>query len=107
MDSGLGIRLTSSKNGPIFDSWIPPPASKQSFFVTNEQGEDVDVGGEKSKEFEFALMRPKMVWGTGNNSNVERFAKGLFTAEKWNWVTEPEGNGRSGQPNIPRPAMPR
>lgn len=104
MDSGLGIRLTSSKNGPVFDSWIPPPTSIQSFYVSNEQGEDIDVAGEKPKEFQFALVRPKVVWGTGNNSNVERSAKGLFTAEKWNWVTEPEGNGRS---DIPRPAMPR
>jgi hypothetical protein len=104
MDSGLGIRLTKSKSGPIFDSWIPPSTSKRSFYVGDGKGEDIDVAGEKTKEFQFALVRPKLVWGAGNNSNVERSAKGLFTAEKWNWVTEPEGNSSSGQlKNIPRP----
>jgi hypothetical protein len=104
MDGGLGIRLISSNNGPVFDSWIPPPTSKQPFYVADEKGEDIDVACGKTKEFQFALVRPKMVWGTGHNSNAERSAKGLFTAEKWNWVTEPEGNGRSGQPKyIPRP----
>jgi hypothetical protein len=65
--------------------------------VTDEKGEDVDVAGGSPKEFQFALVRPKMVWGTGNNSNVERSAKGLFTAEKWDWVTEPESSGKTGQ----------
>ncbi|PMD21832.1 hypothetical protein NA56DRAFT_624790 [Hyaloscypha hepaticicola] len=94
IDSGLGIRITASKNGPVFDSWIPPPTPKKSFYVANERGEDVDVAGENPKEFQFALVRPKMVW-TGNNSNVERSAKGLFTAEIWDWVTEPESIGKS------------
>jgi hypothetical protein len=97
IDSGLGIRLTASKNGPVFDSWIPPPAPKQSFYVADEKGEDVDIAGGSHKEFQFALVRPKMVWGTGNNSNVERSAKGLFTAERWDWITEPESSGKSGQ----------
>ncbi len=104
MDNGLGIRLTSTKKGPVFDSWIPPLASKQSFYIANEKGEDIDVAGEKLKEFQFALVRPKMVWSTGNISNVEKSAKSLFTAEKWNWVTEPEGSSRIGQPkHNPRP----
>lgn len=92
----MGIRLTASENGPAFDSWIPPSNLQQSFYVANGKGEDVDITGESPKEFQFALVRPKIVWGTGNNSNVERSAKGLFTAEKWDWVTEPENSGKSG-----------
>lgn len=109
IDSGLGIRLTPSENGPVFDSWIPPQTHKKSFYVTDEKGEDVDVAGGTPNEFQFALLRPKMVWGTGNNSNAERSAKGLFTAEKWDWVTEPESGGTSGQfercPRSPEPLL--
>ncbi|KAN0098524.1 hypothetical protein V8E51_014187 [Hyaloscypha variabilis] len=94
--TGLGIRLTPSKNGPVFDSWVPQSTPKKSFYVADEKGQDVDVAGSSSKEFQFALVRSKMVWATGNNSNMEKSAKALFTAEKWDWVTEPESNSKSG-----------
>jgi len=81
--TGLGIRLSASKNGPVFDSWIPQSTPKKFFYVADDKGDDVDVAGGSPREFQFALVRPKMVWATGNNSNVDRSAKGLFTAEKW------------------------
>ncbi|KUJ21830.1 uncharacterized protein LY89DRAFT_681223 [Mollisia scopiformis] len=91
IDTGLGIKLNRSKTGPAFESWIPSTSvpRKKSFWVSGKDGEDVDVGGYKAKEFEFVPSRSKTTLGGGGRS-VERTPKGLFTAEKWNWVNEPE-----------------
>ncbi|KAF8866882.1 hypothetical protein BDZ45DRAFT_734910 [Acephala macrosclerotiorum] len=89
IDTGLGIKLNRSKTGLSFDSWIPsiPVSSKKSFWVGGKDGEDVDVGGDKPKQFEFGPSRSKTMLG-GTGGNVERTPKGLFTAESWNWVTQ-------------------
>jgi len=91
IDTGLGIKLNRSKIGPTFDSWIPsaPVSSKKSFWVSGKDGEDVDIGGYKPKQFDFGPSRSKAMLG-GASGNVERTPKGLFTAEKWNWVTDLE-----------------
>lgn len=76
IDTGLGIKLSRSKTGgPLFESWVSPQSSdaKKPVWVGNGD-EDVDVTGEKLKLFDY---------GRGDRS-----PKGLFTAEKWNWVIE-------------------
>ncbi len=107
IDTGLGIKLTKSKIGPAYESWISAESeagtSRKSFWVGGEDGEDIDVAGGKPKQFDFALVRPKLVWGSTEAEVVERSPRGLFTAEKWNWITESEGIGRLGLPKyIPR-----
>ncbi|KAL2075709.1 hypothetical protein VTL71DRAFT_652 [Oculimacula yallundae] len=96
IDTGLGIRLSRSQTGgPVFESWIPPPipnksSTKKAVWVGNGE-EDVNVAAGKIKQFEFAQGRPRMM-GSGGAESVERTPRGLFTAESWNWVTEPETN---------------
>jgi len=97
MDTGLGIKLIRTKTGPVYESWLPTEeeqakqsSSKKSFWVGGSDGEDVDVAGEKPRQFDFASVRPKTGLGKDENS-VERSPRGLFTAEKWNWLVEPNG----------------
>ncbi|CZS97322.1 hypothetical protein WAI453_008543 [Rhynchosporium graminicola] len=96
IDTGLGIRLLRSQNGgPIFESWIPGQTPnwssvKKAVWVGNGE-DDVNVAAEKLKQFEFGQGRPKMM-RSSSTETVERTPRGLFTAEKWNWVTEPETN---------------
>ncbi len=91
IDTGLGIKLNRSKAGPAYDSWIPPApvSTKKSFWVIGKDGEDIDVGGDKPKQFDFGPSRSTTMLG-GSHGKVERSPKGLFTAERWNWVTEPD-----------------
>lgn len=100
IDTGLGIRLSRSKTGgPLFESWIPqqpPSGTKKAVWVGNGE-DDVDVAGETPKQFNFGQARPKMALGSRPGENgVERSPRGLFTAEKWSWVTESEFNNRAG-----------
>lgn len=95
IDTGLGIRLSRSKTGgPVFESWIPAkPAScstaKKAVWVGNGE-DDVNVATAKLKQFDFGQVKPKMMWSSNADAGVERTPRGLFTAEKWNWITEPE-----------------
>lgn len=93
MDTGLGIKLARSSTGPSFESWIPVEAHsyKRSFWVGTGEGEDVDTSN-KAKVFHFSQARPRTAFGTAGGG--EKFSKALFLAEKWNWVTEAEGNAR-------------
>ncbi|KAH7342839.1 hypothetical protein BKA65DRAFT_595886 [Rhexocercosporidium sp. MPI-PUGE-AT-0058] len=95
IDTGLGIRLSRSKTGgPVFESWIPAQptsrsSAKKAVWVGN--GEDyVNVAAGKPKQFDFGHARPRMLGSGNTDGGVERTPRGLFTAEKWNWVTESE-----------------
>jgi len=97
IDIGLGVKLTRTKNGPVYESWMPTDdelskqsSSRKSFWVGGSDGEDVDVAGEKPRHFDFASARPKAGLSRDDTS-VERSPRGLFTAEKWNWLVEPNG----------------
>lgn len=94
MDTGLGIKLARSSTGPPFESWIPveAPSQKRSFWVGTGEGEDLDTSG-KAKVFHFSQARPRAALGSAGGA--EKFSKALFLAEKWDWVTEAEGNARS------------
>lgn len=104
IDTGLGIRLSRSKTGgPVFESWIPAQSLSSSRSSAKKAvwvgigDEDVNVAAVKLQQFEFAQGRPKML-GSRGIEGVERTPRGLFTAEKWNWVTEPETtSGRNGK----------
>lgn len=87
LDGGAGVRLIPGRNGQgsVLDSWIEDEereGEKKSFWVG---GEDV---GEKGKVFDYATARRG---GNDGNGEVAK-AKALFTAKKWNWVTEASGD---------------
>ncbi|KAK6584960.1 hypothetical protein PZA11_003184 [Diplocarpon coronariae] len=99
IDTGVGIRLSRSKTGgPLFESWIPPQlpsSSKKAVWVGNDN-EEVDVSAEIPKQFNFGQVHSRSVLGrNAGGSDVGRSPRGLFTAEKWNWVTEQEANPRT------------
>ncbi len=98
IDTGLGIKLTRSKTGSAFESWIRAvePAKnnhKRAWVGNGDPTMNADGKGSK-RTFDFASVRPKMAWGSTSGDN---FSKELFTAEEWNWVTEAEGSERLGK----------
>jgi hypothetical protein len=68
----VGIKLARSTTGPSFESWIP--------------------GKGNGKQFQFSQAKPRAALGSAGGA--EKTSKTLFLAEKWNWVTEPEGTPR-------------
>jgi len=97
IDTGLGVKLTRTKAGPVYESWMPTNEElagrsndRKSFWVGGSDGEDVDVAGERPRTFDFASVRQKI--GLGRDElGLERSPRILFTAEKWNWLVEPSG----------------
>jgi hypothetical protein len=106
MDTGVGIKLARSTTGPSFESWIPAqtPTLKRPFWVGTGEGEDVDISGKgNGKQFQFSQAKPRAALGSAGGA--EKTSKTLFLAEKWNWVTEPEGTPRpskwlANMPNV-------
>ncbi|KAI9051427.1 hypothetical protein LZ554_004473 [Drepanopeziza brunnea f. sp. 'monogermtubi'] len=95
IDTGLGIRLSRSKSGgPLFESWIPPQEVKKKAVWVGSENEEVDVAGEKPKVWNFGLQG-RVNMGLGAGGEVDRSPRGLFTSEKWNWVTEQDSNPRA------------
>lgn len=81
IDSGAGIRLTTSKigNNTSHESWIiNKPSEKKSFWVGSQ-----DVT-EPKRTFELAKAR------NGSFGDLEErvMAKSLFTADGWNWLLD-------------------
>lgn len=97
MEIGIGVKFGRSRGDWTNNAWRETRKSrseKQAFWVTNEDGEQVDVGGEKTRSFNFAMVNPRATWGI-NDIGGERSARSLFTAEKWNWIREPEDNEKA------------
>jgi len=101
IDTGLGLKLIRSKSGPSFDSWATPVKTNgnghKKAWVGNGNVNAVDIDEKEKggkKDFNFASVKPKMMWG---GTSGEGYAKELFIAEKWNWITEQESGARLGQ----------
>ena len=89
---GLGVKLVRSKTGASFESWIPEGTQKpKQFWVGAGKGEDVDVSGNGKN---FSLAKADTIAVHSSSAAAEKATKDLFTADKWNWITEPEGNAR-------------
>jgi hypothetical protein len=93
IEAGVGVRFGRKKGDWLQDAWsLKPLANNESnrkpFYVGTGHGELVDVSGEEAKLFDFARIPPKGTWALGNGLGIERAAKGLFTAERWNWIKE-------------------
>jgi hypothetical protein len=98
IDSGIGVKLKHWDAGPSYDSWKPSVKAEKSVWIGNGDGEDVDITGRKPKEFDFALVKQRMGWGSGVDATVEREC---FTAEKWNWMTEIQSTTKTvGEDNL-------
>ncbi|KAH6680708.1 hypothetical protein B0J14DRAFT_696062 [Halenospora varia] len=97
IEAGVGIRLGRSKLDWSNDSWATKDGSKtakKTFWVPGQGGNDPDIAGGKGSEFDFAKAKGKSTWGM-TELGGEKASKALFTAERWNWLREPETEDRS------------
>ncbi|CAD6439867.1 57ef8ea7-b8c8-4c50-9bd9-81113f3f826a [Sclerotinia trifoliorum] len=91
MDAGIGIKVQLWKTERSTQTWIPSPSAnngnaKKAFVVGG-----MAVGEEREgKFFDFkSLSRDDLTLGA-RSLGVEKAAKKLFLAEKWDWVREVE-----------------
>jgi hypothetical protein len=92
IEAGVGVRFGRKKGDWLHDAWSLKPEpnaelDRKPFYVGTGHG-DVDVTSEGGVFFDFARIPPKGTWGLSNDLGIERAAKKMFTAERWNWVKE-------------------
>jgi hypothetical protein len=93
IEAGVGVKFGRTKGDWLQDAWSLKPtknaeSSRKPFYVGTGHGEEVEVTGEGNTLFDFARIPPKGTWGLNNGLGIEKAAKRLFVAEKWNWVKE-------------------
>jgi hypothetical protein len=92
MDTGIGIKVMRWKTDRASQTWIPSKPTtngngRRPFTVGGEA-----VGEDSARTFDFTKSRSDIEFGA-SSLNVDKSAKSMFTADRWNWTAEKDGEG--------------
>ncbi|KAF7955125.1 uncharacterized protein EAE97_000384 [Botrytis byssoidea] len=90
IDGGIGIKSKFWKTERSSQTWIPSPSTnnsnKKAFVVGGKE-----VGDDKPENFfDFKSLNREDLTSGGRSLGVDKAAKKLFLADKWDWIREVE-----------------
>ena len=89
IEAGVGVKFGRRKGDWVNEAWSHPPLpTTNSTYKPSWIGTGDDTASDGKSYFDYARIPPKGTWGLNNDLGIEKAAKAMFTAGKWNWVRE-------------------